>query len=274
MSRIPLTALYVPGDRPDLFDKAIASGADVVLLDLEDAVAPAAKARAREAVVAWLTRREARGDIPGPAVQVRVNADEPIDLEALMALQTSVHVRLPKVESSEQVAAVVERLGPGTRVTALVETALGVERASELAGHPAVAELGLGEADLASDLRSAEPAVLDHARLRVLFAARGAGLPVPMLSVYPAVADLEGLRRDTERGRALGLRGRAAVHPRQLPVIREVFTPSEMQLIWAREVLAATPSGGATTLRDGSMVDAAMVGRARDILDVWAALSG
>ena len=266
MSRPPLTALYVPGDRPDRFDKAAASGADVVLLDLEDAVAPAAKAAAREAVVAWLAGRP--DDAPGPAVQVRVATGDGDDLDALRALPRPVTVRLPKVETPRQVSAVVDALGPSTRVSVLLETALGVQRADELAAHPAVAELGLGEADLASDLGSGERAVLDHARLRVLYAARAAGLPPPMQSVYPAVADLDGLREDTEHGRRLGLRGRVAVHPSQLAVIREVFTPSVRDVAWAREVLAAASRGGVSTLSDGSMVDAAMLGRARAVLDL------
>lgn len=270
-----LTALYVPGDRPDLFDKAVASGADAVLLDLEDGVAPAAKARARESVVAWLSARSDATVRARPAVQVRVNADSALALDcaALRSVGTGVHVRLPKVESAIDVANVVARLGATSRVTALLESALGVQRAAEVAAHPAVVALALGEVDLASDLRSAEPAVLDHARLTVLFAARAAGLPVPMLSVYPNIDDLDGLRRDTERGRELGLRGRVAVHPKQLPIIRTVFAPSDDSVRWATQVVAAmTDGGGVTTLADGSMVDPAMLDRARDIMALQAVL--
>jgi citrate lyase subunit beta/citryl-CoA lyase len=106
--------------------------------------------------------------------------------------------------------------------------------------------------------------VLDHARVRLLYAARAAGLPAPMLSVYPAIRDLDGLRADTERGKALGWVGRVAVHPAQLPVIAEVFAPSEEERRWAADVLAAG-AGGVSTLASGEMVDPAMVGRARAI---------
>lgn len=256
----PVTGLYVPGNRPDRFDKAVATGADLVILDLEDAVPPAEKTMAREQVASWLAT--ARADC---LLQVRVNGSPADDLAVLEGL-TGFEVRLPKVESPAQVDRVTRAL-PDVPVTALVETAFGVEHADAIAAHPAVTRLGLGESDLASELGTRNDAVLDHARIRLLYAARAAGLPAPMLSAYPAIKDLTGLRTDTERGRALGWYGRVAIHPTQLPVIAEVFAPSEEDRAWAEEVLAATTQGGVTTLSNGDMVDAAMVGRARAILD-------
>lgn len=253
-----ITGLYVPGDRPDRFDKAVATGADLVILDLEDAVAPARKAFARDAVAAWLT-----GPRPDCVLQVRVNAHNPADLAALRDL-TGFEVRLPKVESPADVDSVVAAL-PGVPVTALVESAFGVEHAADLAAHPAVTRLGLGESDLASELGTRTEAVLDHARVRLLYAARAAGLPAPMLSAYPAIKDLAGLRADTERGKALGWVGRVAIHPIQLPVIAEVFAPTAEERRWAAEVLAAG-ANGVSTLASGEMVDPAMMGRARAIL--------
>lgn len=254
-----ITGLYVPGDRPDRFGKAVATGADLVILDLEDAVAPDRKAYARETVAAWLA--SAATDC---VLQVRVNAHNADDLAALQGL-TGFEVRLPKAEHPSDVDRVAEAL-PDVPVTAIVESAFGVEHAADLATHPAVTRLGLGESDLASELGTRTDAVLDHARVRLLYAARAAGLPAPMLSVYPAVRDLAGLRADTERGRALGWVGRVAVHPTQLPVIAEVFSPSAEERRWAAEVLAAGVNG-VSTLASGEMVDPAMVGRARAILD-------
>ncbi|MDQ3790253.1 MAG: CoA ester lyase [Actinomycetota bacterium] len=255
----PVTGLYVPGNRPDRFDKAVATGADLVILDLEDAVPPADKASARESVAAWLAT--ARVDC---LLQVRVNEDSADDLAALKDL-TGFEMRLPKVESPSQVDRVSRAL-PGVPVTALVETAFGVEHADAIAAHPAVTGVGLGESDLASELGTRNDAVLDHARIRLLYAARAAGLPAPMLSAYPAIKDLAGLRADTERGRSLGWFGRVAIHPTQLPVIREVFAPSDEDRAWAEEVVAATRGGGVTTLSTGEMVDPAMLGRAKAIL--------
>ena len=253
----PVTGLYVPGNRPDRFDKAVATGADLVILDLEDAVPPADKDTARAAVAAWLS--SARVDC---VLQVRVySADDLLALRGLAGFE----VRLPKVESRSQVEEVASAL-PGIPVTALFESAYGVEHAAELAAHPVVTRIGLGESDLASELGTRSAAVLDHARIRLLYAAKAAGLAAPMLSAYPPIKDLTGLRADTERGRALGWFGRVAIHPTQLPVIEEVFRPSPEEHRWAEEVLTATANGGVTTLSNGDMVDPAMVGRARAIL--------
>ena len=253
----PVTGLYVPGNRPDRFDKAVATGADLVILDLEDAVPASDKADARAAVATWLAA--ARVDC---VLQVRV--ESAADLAALRGL-TGFEVRLPKVESPSQVDRVVEAL-PGVPVTALFESAYGVAHAESIAAHEAVTRIGLGESDLASELGTRSDAVLDHARIRLLYAAKAARLPAPMLSAYPAIKDLDGLRADTERGRALGWYGRVAIHPSQLPVIDEVFQPSPEDRRWAEEVLTATAGGGVTTLTNGDMVDPAMVGRARAIL--------
>jgi citrate lyase subunit beta/citryl-CoA lyase len=257
MTAILITGLYVPGDRPDRFDKAVATGADLVILDLEDAVAPPRKAYARESVVEWLS-----AGVTGPVVQVRINGPE--DLPALQGLH-NLELRLPKVETTTQIDEVSAAL-PGVPITALVESATGVENAAEIAAHPAVTRLALGESDLASELGTRADAVLDHARVRLLYAARAAGLPAPMLSAYPAIRDLDGLRQDTERGKALGWLGRVAIHPTQLHVIAEVFHPSDEELQWATQVLSTQQEGGVSTLTTGEMIDPAMLGRARAIL--------
>lgn len=261
----PVSALYVPGDRPDRFGKAAASGADVVILDLEDAVAADAKAAALANVAACLADPP-----PDVALQVRVNAGAAHEIEAVRGTGAAVGLRIPKVEHPRELDAIA-RLAGGLPLTALIESARGLEAAAAIAAHPAVREVALGEADLASDLGSTDPLVLDHARVRLLIAARAAGLDAPMLSVYPAIRDLDGLRADTERGRALGLRGRVAVHPAQLPVIAAVFAPSEEERAWAQAVVDALEGGsgkggGVATLPDGEMVDPAMLGRARRIL--------
>lgn len=263
----PITGLYVPGDRPDRFDKAVATGAHLVILDLEDAVAPAQRASAREAVVAWLRDR----DVASPIIQVRINAGENLDLDALAAIDAPFEIRLPKVETRADIDAVVRAM-PGRAITALLETALGVENAVVIASHPAVTRLALGESDLASDLGTTAPEAIDYARVRALFASRAAGMPAPMLSAYPGIRDLDGLRRDTERGRELGWVGRTAIHPSQLAVIADVFRPSAEERGWARDVLAAATDGGVSTLANGDMVDGAMLGRAQKIVALDVAL--
>lgn len=256
-----ITALYVPGNRADRFGKAFASGADMVIVDLEDAVPPAEKAVAREAVVDWLAAPRPSN----PVIQIRINDDEPLDLAALATVTASFEVRVPKVESLDNLDRVAEAL-PGRHLTALLETARGVENALALAAHPAVTRLAVGESDLASDLGTNEPVAMDYARVRVLYAARAAGLDAPMLSAFPSIRNLDGLRSDTERGRDLGWVGRTAIHPSQLAVITDVFRPSAEAVAWAHEVLTATTNGGVSTLANGDMVDQAMIGRAQAIL--------
>ncbi|MDN3359432.1 CoA ester lyase [Actinomadura sp. DC4] len=261
------TLLYVPADRPGRVDKALRSRADVVVLDLEDAVAPAHKEAAREAVSLLIAS-------PPRPLQVRVNdlrtPEGRADLAALGPLLTATEgVRLPKVESAGQVREAAAS-APGAALHPLLESALGVERAYEIASaHPAVASIGLGEADLRADLGVADETALTWPRSRVVVAARAAGLPAPVQSVYADIADLEGLAISCRLGRSLGFRGRAAIHPAQLPVIAEAYRPDETELAAARRVLAAFASAedtGAFALEDGGFVDAAVARQAERLL--------
>ena len=258
-----VTALYVPGDRPDRFDKAVATGAQLVIIDLEDAVSAERKDLARDAVVAWLQSPSSDDRV---RIDVRVNAGDDDDLAAIAALDRSIGVRLPKVESPSDVDAAAAVVGTDRPIAVLIETTRGVEAVAEIASHPAVVAITLGEADLASDLGTNDEAVLDWVRVRLLVATRAARRPAPMMSVFPDIADLEGLRADTERGHRMGFVGRTAIHPAQLPVIVDAFTPPVEDVRWATEVLAATADGGVGRLETGAMVDPAMRGRAQAIL--------
>jgi citrate lyase subunit beta/citryl-CoA lyase len=259
-----LTALYVPGDRPDRFAKAAASGADLVILDLEDAVAAESRGSAREAVVTWLQSHEA---------EVRVNApgsdDLAADLAALRGVVTK--IRLPKVESADDVDALVGALGRPVEVTALIETARGVEAAYDIARHPAVAGIGLGELDLRSDLGVDVDEALQWVRTRVVVAARAAGLPPPMQSVWTQLGDEAGLEASCRAGRSWGFRGRSAVHPRQIPVIMRGYRPSADEVAAARAVLAGLRGGGVSVLPSGAMIDEAVRRGAEDVLALEAA---
>jgi citrate lyase subunit beta/citryl-CoA lyase len=258
-----VAGLYVPGDRPDRFAKAAASGADLVVIDLEDAVAADAKTAARTAACAWAASHD---PTDGVTIQIRVNAGDLDDLRAVAGLPPTVGLRLPKVEGVHDVDAAAA-LAPGRPVTALLESAGAVLCAAAIAAHPAVTEIALGESDLRSQLGGGEP-VIDHARLAAVYAAGAAGIAPPMLSAYPAIADVDGLVSDTRRGREQGLVGRMAIHPSQIAPIAAVFRPSDAEVAWAREVISVVePGGGVTRLADGQMVDAAMVGRARLLLD-------
>ncbi|MET9886950.1 CoA ester lyase [Streptomyces sp. NPDC006430] len=263
-----LTWLYVPGDRPEVVAKALHSGADAVIVDLEDAVSASRKEYARAATAERLAER------PPVPVHVRVNGlGSPwagADLTALTGLRGLAGLRLPKISAPEQIAAVAERTG-GVALYALLESALGVERAYEIArAHPALRGLSLGESDLRADLGitavTAEGG-LDWPRSRVVFAARAAGLAPPAQSVFPDIRDLEGLAVSCARGRGLGFLGRAAIHPRQLPVIERAYLPAPEEVTAAEEIVAAarrTP--GAVALPDGRFVDPAVVAGAERVV--------
>ncbi|MFF1446851.1 HpcH/HpaI aldolase/citrate lyase family protein [Streptomyces sp. NPDC058274] len=266
----PLTWLYVPGDRPEVVVKAFACGADVVVVDLEDAVAPDRKEYARAATAELL------GEPPPVPVHVRVNAlGGPLaeaDLRALSALPGVSGLRLPKVTSPSDVVRVAERAAPADGgaipLYALLETALGVEQAFAVASsHRALRGIALGEADLRADLGVREDSGLDWARSRVVVAARAAGLAPPAQSIYPDLRDLDGLAASCAHGRALGFLGRTAIHPRQLPVIERAYLPGPEEIESAEAVVkAAAADPGAQALSDGRFVDAAVVAAAHRTL--------
>ncbi|MEO7127230.1 MAG: CoA ester lyase [Nakamurella sp.] len=256
----PLVALYVPGDRPDRFGKAINAGADVVFVDLEDSVAPSHKAQARAAAVTLLA------DNPALPVMVRINGADTAwhedDLDAIAHCVYIAGVRAPKIESAAQIQLIAERL-PALPIHALIESALGVENLSEIARAPHIAGISLGEADLRSELGITDPEGLAWIRARLVVAAKAAGLPAPMMSVYTSVTDLDGLSLSCSVGKSRGFFGRAAIHPLQIPVIRASFLPDAYEIADAREVLAALASSessgsGVALLPSGRMVDAAM----------------
>ncbi|WSA43097.1 aldolase/citrate lyase family protein [Streptomyces sp. NBC_01803] len=257
----PLTWLYAPGDRPDVVLKALGSGADVVVVDLEDAVAPDRKRYALDATAELLARP--RRGVP---VHVRVNAlDGPLamhEVRRLAALPGLAALRLPKVERPGHVGRVATWAGADVPpLYPLLESALGVEHAYAIAtAHPAVAGIALGEADLRADLGVADTAGLAWPRGRTVVAARAAGLPPPPQSVYPDVRDTVGLARSCAAGRTLGFLGRAAIHPRQLAVIEKAFRPTAAEIEAAAEIVeAATTDAGALALPDGRFVDPAVV---------------
>jgi citrate lyase subunit beta / citryl-CoA lyase len=272
MTAPPLTWLYAPGDRPHVVAKALVSGADVVVVDLEDAVAPDRKDYARAATAELLAAPQ-----PVP-VHVRVNAlDSPFaprDLEAVAALPGVSGLRLPKVTCPAQITRVAERTAPATggapALYALLEQALAVEHAYAIAAaHPALHGISLGETDLRADLGVREDAGLDWSRSRVVVAARAAGLPPPSQSVHPDIRDLESLAASCAHGRTLGFLGRAAIHPRQLPIIERAYLPTEREVEEAETIVkAATTEQGAQALPDGRFVDAAVVAAARRTLSL------
>jgi citrate lyase subunit beta / citryl-CoA lyase len=254
--------LFCPADRPDRYAKALAA-ADLVVLDLEDAVRPAAKQAARAALTA--------NPVDLERVMIRVNAVGTAEFEADLAALRDTEYRMVMLPKAEDVA----QLGPLARwqVVALCETPLGVLNAAALAAAPGVAALMWGAEDLMAAMngRSSRRAdggyrqVALHARSAVLLAAAAHGKDA-IDSVYIDMADLKGLATEAEDAAASGFALKACIHPTQVPVVRAAFRADETQVAWARRVLAAVNEGGVATV-DGQMIDAPLIRQAEHILN-------
>lgn len=253
------TLLFVPGDRPERFSKAAAAGADVVILDLEDAVRADHKGQARDSVRRWLEDNQAC---------VRVNAvgtpwhDD--DLTALVAAMGLGGVLLPMADDPGVATVVRQSLGVPT--LGIVETARGVLRSAELAAAGVVVRLAFGALDLAADLGTDDPGTFAQVRTQLVLASRAAGLEGPVDSVTVDVSDGEIAGQDARAGKAVGMRGKLCVHPRQVGPVEAAFAPDALEVDWARRVLEVGAAGGVAVM-DGAMLDEPVLARARQILE-------
>jgi citrate lyase subunit beta/citryl-CoA lyase len=248
--------LFVPGDDERKLASAAQAGADAVVVDLEDGVAPERKDAARSLLASALP----------PRALVRVNGFESglleTDLEAVRDVGVGGLV-LPKAspEGAEMLAS------QGLPVVAIAETADGVRRAFEIACVPRVVALLLGAVDLGAQLGLAPLGAGDellYARSKLVVDSVAAGIRPPFDSVHLTLDDRDGLEQACRRARALGLRGKACIHPEQVEVVNRAFGPDEQELAWARRVLAEH-EGGVSRVA-GEMVDRPVVERARSIL--------
>lgn len=253
----------MPGNRPDRFAKAAASGADLVVLDLEDAVPAGQKDAARSGVREFLDG--------GGRAAVRVNALgtewHVNDLNAVAGVAETVMV--PKAAAGAAFTALGRRMHlDATPVITLVETGAGLLDARAVAASPSVVRLALSTFDLAAEL-SKSPTDRDAftaIRSSLTVAAAAAGLPGPVDGVLAAVDDDAGLRVETMLARRLGYSGRLCIHPRQVAIIQQELAPSSEEIAWARAIVASTaPTDGVTTV-NGEMVDKPVLGRAHRIL--------
>ncbi len=255
--------LFVPGNRPDRFEKAWQSGADAVILDLEDAVQSAHKDLAREAVASWLS--------PARPVYVRINGTGTPwfehDLE-VVGMPGVLGIVLPKAEQPEQVEQIAARLTSEARVLPLLETALGVWNAGALAQAPRVERLAFGSVDFQLDTGiTGDQEELLYARSRLVLASRIASILPPVDGVTMALDDLTRLRDDVVRARRFGFGGKLCIHPKQIETINRGFGPTEAERAWARRILEAVEATGAGAFRlDGELIDRPVIERARSIL--------
>jgi len=263
MSRIARTLLFVPGNRPERFPKAVASGAHAVIIDLEDAVPPAERVAAREAALAWLETKGNRAmlRVNGPTTEWHRR-----DLEAAGAAGVTAVV-VPKVERLAELQAIRNTL-PGTPILPIVETAHGIRLVDRIAAFSGVVRLAFGSLDLGIDLGiGGLGAELDYFRSRVVLASRLAGLVPPLGGVIADFRDDEALRLDTERERRFGFGGKLCIHPRQIEVVHGCFRPKADEVAWAKRVLEASRKArGRAVQLDGRMIDRPIVIQAETVL--------
>jgi citrate lyase subunit beta/citryl-CoA lyase len=248
------TFLFVPGDRPERFDKAAASGADIVILDLEDAVAPSAKQAAREAVRSWLSADR------GVLVRINSAGTEWFEKDLELCKEDGLlGFMLPKAEAG----VTLERVAGLKPTVALIESAAGVATVQEVAGVPGVQRLAFGTIDLALDLETSCDEILLVIGTQLVVASRSNGIASPIDGVTVGFKDPAPVEEAMRSARKRGFGAKLCIHPAQLPPVRHAFSPTSQELAWARRVVDADrASGGAAVAVDGQMVDKPVVAKA------------
>lgn len=263
--------LFVPGTRPDRFSKALDSGADAVVLDLEDAVAQQDKEKARQAIrEAWSTftpaqkkRLVVRSNSPGSHFYSEdlILAEE-LDIACLM---------IPKSESLDQINGVAQIL-PNTAIIPMIETAIGLDRLNEIANSEQVIRLALGNLDLQVDLGivcDAQETELQSARFQIVLASRLAQIAPPIDGVTPSTDDSERITNDAQRAKRMGFGAKLCIHPKQVPLVKAAFMPNTDDITWAMRVIQADKaSKGEAVKLDGRMIDRPVVLLAQRILAI------
>lgn len=269
----PRSMLFVSGEKVERFAKAVAAGADVVCIDLEDAVHPECRTAAREAVIGWLASGAAADSAAGVALRINGvrTTDGQADLQALRQAGIGLDwLLLPKVDSPADLRTAHAATDGCVPLVALLETPRGIENALAIAETGALGALMLGGADLAAELGACFGwEGLLYARGRLVNAAKAAGLQawdVPHIDL----ADAAGLAEETRRALGLGFNCKTAIHPQQIATIHAAFRPTPAELEWAQALLQAVPAGQASGafIFQGRMVDAPVLCRARRVVEL------
>lgn len=256
--------LFVPGDRPERFGKALGAGADRVVIDLEDAVLPEAKDGARDHIANWLSQA-------GSAeIAIRINGTDTgwssEDLALAVSSPRVAAIMLPKAEKKATVEAIAARLRSGQRLIPLVETASGYVDRLDIARARGISRIAFGSVDFCAETGiGAMGDELNSVRMELVIASAAAGLLAPIEGVTLQVKDFDILAQDIERARRLGFSGKLCIHPSQVAAVNDGFSPSENELDWANRVLAAASTQGAVVV-DGKLVDKPVLDRAKQLL--------
>lgn len=259
--------LFVPGSRPDRIAKALSSGADAVIVDLEDAVKVDEKKSARQSVAGFLkSNKDSR-------VLIRVNSSDSHEHEEDLALCRDADnvfgVMLPKASHRPEIEYVANQTGKP--VWPLVESASGVAALPDLITAVGVTRLSIGALDLAADLELVYPTggcekVLDFCRAQIVLYSKIGGLAPPIESVVPTINEVQEISRVATQAKQMGFGGMLAIHPNQLPEIHRAFHPSQAEVDWAERVISGSKKYGSIFQIDGKMVDAPVIKSAKRII--------
>jgi citrate lyase subunit beta/citryl-CoA lyase len=255
--------LFVPGNRPDRFDKALASGAHAVVVDLEDSVPYSEKRAARPAVAEWLTQAK-----PTLLRVNRATTEWFLGDAELCKSRTVAGVLLPKCEAPEEIQILADLIRKTLPILPIIETAQGFWNALAIAKTRLVDRLVFGSIDLQLDLDiTGDGHELDYFRSHLVTVSRLAGLSSPVDGICTAIHEVERIRAETLAARRFGFGAKLCIHPRQVPVVNEAFLPTSEEVAWARRVVeAASSTGGAAVSVDGNMVDRPIIAKAQAIL--------
>ena len=263
---LPLTYLFVPGNRADRFDKAVASQAGAIVVDLEDAVAPNDKAAARAKFAAWFHAYDSAPE----RILVRINDESTPWFDEDIALIAESGVRgvvLPKAESTSQIERIGSALVVNGFVVPLVETAKGILDVDSLARTARVQRIAFGTLDYALDLDlTGDDRGFAYPACRIALASRAAGIASPIAGVTTEIDDQPRLLADLDFTRACGFGAKLCIHPKQVDAIHAAMRPSEAEIAWAKRVAAAAESGQGAIQLDGKMVDRPVIAKAMRIL--------
>lgn len=255
--------LFVPASRPDRFPKAMASGADRIIVDLEDAVAPAEKVAARQHAANWFGAGNPPAVLRVNAADTRWFADD---------IQLAARFRLPVMLAKAEIAETIADLSAstGASVIPLIETAEGLRCVAGIASVPGAVRLAFGSIDFAAELGVdfADREALQSARSALVYASAAARIAAPIDGVTTAINDLRVLSSDVAYAARLGMTAKLCIHPHQIDAVHQHFVPTPEQIQWANKVLIATTRTESLAVIDGHMVDPPVVKRAQRIMEL------
>lgn len=260
---IAQTFLFVPGNRPERYSKAVSSGADFIIIDLEDAVDDSEKSASRIYISQWLENN------PDCNTVVRINApsSSKYEFDCYSLRQLAKVIMVPKVESSVDIDRVRQDFGDEIIIIALIESAAGIINSFEIAAKGKPDRIAFGNIDFSANIGVKPDSVnaLLLARTQLVLASTAAGISGPIDGVTTTISDEHQIIVDSQNARQLGYQAKLCIHPRQVRIVSEAFYPTEEEINWARTILKATSNGNATVIND-EMIDMPVISRAKQIL--------